>query len=109
MKQSDVLIGDYSSASMQYLVLDKPLAFVVPDIDEYAQKRGFVFDSPEEYMGGHIIKDKEKFYAFLDDIAADKDIYKEKRHRILHEMYEYADNHNCERIVKLSGMSLEKR
>lgn len=107
MKQSDVLIGDYSSASMQYLVLDKPMAFVVPDIDEYAQKRGFVFENPEEYMGGHIIKDKEKFYAFLDDIASDKDVYKEKRHRILHEMYEYADDRNCERIVKLSGMSLE--
>jgi CDP-glycerol glycerophosphotransferase (TagB/SpsB family) len=107
MKQSDVLIGDYSSALMQYLVLDKPLAFVVPDIDEYVQKRGFVFKNPEEYMGGHIIKDKRKFYSFLDDITTNKDVYKEKRHKILHEMYEYTDNHNCERIVKLSGMTLE--
>lgn len=33
--QSDGLIGDYSSASLQYLLLDRPMAFVVPDIEEY--------------------------------------------------------------------------
>lgn len=107
MKQSDALIGDYSSASMQYLVLDKPQAFVVPDIEEYAQKRGFVFEDPEKYMGGHIIKDVEQFYSFLEDVSSNVDAYKEKRHWVLHEMYEYPDNHNCERIVRLSGMSME--
>lgn len=107
MKQSHALIGDYSSASMQYLVLDKPQAFVIPDIEEYAHKRGFVFEKPEDYMAGHIIKTKQQFYEFLDDLSRDKDVYKIKRERVLREMYEYPDNHNCERIVKLSGMFLE--
>ena len=108
MKTSDVLIGDYSSASMQYLVLNKPEAYVVPDIDEYSKKRGFAFDDPEKYMAGHIIKNQTQFYEFLEDIANDKDVYKEKRKRVLDEMYEYQDNKNCERIVQLSGMSLER-
>ena len=108
MKTSDVLIGDYSSASMQYLVLNKPQAYVVPDIDEYAKKRGFAFDNPEDYMAGHIIKNQTQFYEFLEDIANDKDVYKEKRKRVLDEMYAYQDNKNCERIVQLSGMSLER-
>ena len=43
MKQSDALVGDYSSASMQYLVLKKPQAFVIPDYEEYKKRRGFVF------------------------------------------------------------------
>lgn len=107
MKQSDALIGDYSSASMQYLVLDKPQAFVVPDIEEYAYRRGFVFEKPEDYMAGHIIKTKQQFYGFLDDLSDGKDVYKSKRQRVLHEMYEYPDNHNCERIVKLSEMFSE--
>lgn len=109
MKQSDALIGDYSSASMQYLVLDKPQAFVVPDIEEYACKRGFVFEKPEDYMAGHIIKNKQQFYEFLDDLSNGKDVYKSKRQRVLHEMYEYPDNHNCERVVKLSRMFLENK
>ena len=107
MKQSDALIGDYSSASMQYLVLNKPQAFVVPDIDEYAQKRGFVFRDPEKYMGGHIIKEKRQFYEFLDDISRNLDVYKTKRQKILHEMYRYTDNRNCERIVHLSEMKID--
>lgn len=69
MIRADALIGDYSSASMQYLILDRPQGFVVPDIEEYSNKRGFVFDDPEEYMGGHIIKTVEQFNQFICDIA----------------------------------------
>jgi CDP-glycerol glycerophosphotransferase (TagB/SpsB family) len=107
MAQSDGLIGDYSSASMQYLLLDRPLAFVVPDIEDYAKTRGFIFKQPEDYMGGHIIKAKEDFYAFIDDFANDRDLYREKRHRVCNQIYKYHDANSCERIVKLSGLSLE--
>ena len=58
-------------------------------------------------MAGNIIKTKRQFYEFLDDLFTGKDVYKMKRERVLREMYEYPDNHNCERIVKLSGMFLE--
>ncbi len=108
MKQSDALIGDYSSASMQYLVLNKPQAYVIPDIQEYTQKRGFAFDHPEDYMAGHIIKSKTEFYNFLDDLLNEKDVYKNKRSLILNKMYKYPDNHNCERIVQLSKIYLDK-
>ena len=107
MAQSDGMIGDYSSMSMQYLMLDKPLAFVVPDIEEYGRIRGFVFDNPEDYMGGHIIKEKEEFWKFLDDFANNRDIYKEKRHWIYSQIYKYHDANSTERIVKLSGLKLD--
>ena len=107
MAQSDGLIGDYSSASMQYLLLDRPLAFVVPDIEDYAKTRGFIFEQPEDYMGGHIIKVKEDFYTFIDDFANDRDLYREKRHRVCNQIDKYHDANSCERIVKLSGLSLE--
>lgn len=106
MAQCDGLIGDYSSASMQYLLMDKPQAFVVPDIKEYAERRGFVFKNIEEYMGGHIIKSKNDFWRFLTDFAADKDIYKEKRHKICNLVYKYQDANSCQRIVDLSGMNM---
>lgn len=106
MAQSDGLIGDYSSASMQYLLVDRPLAYVVPDIEEYGRNRGFVFDHPEDYMGGHIIKTKEQFYGFIEDFAADRDVYCDKRHWLCDQIYKYQDANSCQRIVKLSGMSL---
>lgn len=103
---SDGLIGDYSSASMQYLHLDRPMAFVVPDLDDYKATRGFVFETPEDYMGGHIIKTKEEFYAFLKDFASGSDKYADKRHWVFDQIYEHHDGHSCERILKLSGISL---
>lgn len=104
MTQADALIGDYSSASMQYLVLDKPLGFVVPDIDEYSKKRGFIFENPEEYMGGHIIKNKMELKQFINDMANNKDPFAKKRRAICKKVYQYVDNHNCKRVVELSGM-----
>lgn len=103
---SDGLIGDYSSISMQYLLLDRPLAYVVPDINDYASNRGFVFDNPEEYMGGHIIKTKDEFILFIKDFAKGNDIYREKRHWVCDQIYKYKDANSCERIVKLSEMYL---
>lgn len=106
---SDGLIGDYSSASLQYLLTDKPQAYVVPDIDDYAANRGFIYDNPEDYMGGHIVKTKEEFMQFIKDFAEGNDPYRDKRHWVCDQMYKYKDANSCERIVKLSEMCVNKR
>ncbi len=106
LANSDGLIGDYSSVSMQYLFTDKPQAFVVPDLNSYKSNRGFIFENPEDYMAGHIIKTKEEFKLFVDDFARDKDPFKDKRHWVCNQIFKYKDAKSCERIVKLSGMSL---
>lgn len=102
---SDGLIGDYSTVSMQYLLMDRPEAFVVPDIEDYAANRGFVFENPEDYMGGHIIKTKEEFIQFIKDFASSSDPYREKRHWVCNQIFKYKDANCCERIVQLSGMT----
>lgn len=107
MAQVDGLVGDYSSASMQYLLTDKPQAYVVPDIDEYGEKRGFNFPDIENYMGGHIIKRKIEFWNFLDDFIAGKDVYAEKRRRLSKLIYKYHDADSCKRIVELSKLYVD--
>lgn len=103
---ADGLIGDYSSVSMQYLFTDKPQAFVVPDLNSYGANRGFIFENPEDYMAGHIIKTKDEFGQFIDDFANGRDPYKDKRHWVCDQIFKYKDAKSCERIVKLSGMTL---
>lgn len=107
MAQCDGLIGDYSSASLQYLLLDRPQAYVVPDIKDYSKHRSFVFENPEDYMGGHIIKSKEDFWIFLDDFACGKDVYADKRHWVCHQIYKYHDANSCQRIVQHNGITLD--
>lgn len=106
MANSDGMIGDYSSISMQYLLTDKPQAFVVPDIDDYGSNRGFVFEHPEDYMGGHIIKTKDEFIQFIKDFAEDNDLYRDKRHWVCKQVYKYKDANSCARIIKLSEMCI---
>jgi CDP-glycerol glycerophosphotransferase (TagB/SpsB family) len=106
LAQVDGLIGDYSSVSMQFMLLDRPMAFVVPDIEEYGKRRGFVFKNPEDYMGGHIIKTQGQFLKFLDDFAQGKDVYREKRRYVCDKVYKYKDAGTRRRAVELSGLHL---
>jgi CDP-glycerol glycerophosphotransferase (TagB/SpsB family) len=40
----DILITDYSSVALDFLLLDRPILFYMPDLERYLSKRGFYFD-----------------------------------------------------------------
>ena len=61
----DVLLTDYSSVYIDYLLKNKPIAFVMEDIEAFSNSRGFVFDTPLNYMPGQLITTKENFVKFL--------------------------------------------
>lgn len=104
LAQSDALIGDYSSVSIQYLVLNKPLAFVIPDFEEYEKFRGFAFSNVKNYMPGYHISSKDELNDFIKDIHDNKDNFVNERKKIRNIFYSYVDTNNCERIVRLSDM-----
>ncbi len=79
---SDALISDYSSIAIDYLLMDKPIAFTLDDYELYKEARGFVFDNPLEYMPGHHIYNYNELTNFIKDIAHDKDPYKLERYKI---------------------------
>lgn len=102
--KSDCLIGDYSSVSLQYVLLNRPLAYVIPDIDIYAQKRGFVFENPREYMPGHLIYNQSDFYDFINDFVNNKDAFEEERKKVKSIIHKYDDGKSCERLLALSNI-----
>lgn len=61
MLASDLLITDYSSIFVDYLLLERPIVFYQPDLERYQETRGFVLDpsSPVQMPGPRIIKLKE--------------------------------------------------
>ncbi len=109
LKTTDALITDYSSVFFDYLLIDRPLAFTVDDLDSYAENRGFVFDNPMDYMPGLKIYEPKDFYTFLNNCLSGVDEYTEQRADINEKVNFYKDGKNCERIVKFVGLNYENQ
>lgn len=104
LRNADGLITDYSSVYFDYLLLDRPIGFAIEDINDYSDKRGFIFDNPKEYMPGMEIHDLEDIKKFIMDIYNEKDLYKENREVINNKVNYYKDGNSAKRIaVKVFG------
>ncbi len=104
MSQSDALISDYSGMFLDYLMLNRPICYVLSDYEEYKKTRGFVFDNPLEYMPGHKAYKPEDLYEFIADIASGNDEYMEDRQRVNMLINKYSDGKNCERAIKIANI-----
>lgn len=78
LESSEKLITDYSSVYIDYLLLDKPICFFMPDFDGYKNTRGLVFENPLEWLPGHICYHFKDISAFITE----PDSYGEKRKQV---------------------------
>lgn len=97
LNQTRALISDYSSIAVDYMLLNKPIAFSLDDFEQYKDTRGFVFDNPLDYMPGHHLYTFDDLKSFLQDISEGKDPYAEERHRLMKIMHNPCESY-CERI-----------
>lgn len=104
---ADALITDYSSVYCDYMILDRPIAFDISDINSYADNRGFVFDKPLDYMPGYFLKTSEDILKFIDDIVQDKDQSYEKRHDLAKIYNEFEGGLASERLMKSIMLKLK--
>lgn len=100
LSMADALISDYSSAAIDYLLLDRPIGFIVDDMDDYSLNRGFVFENLREWLPGKCISKKEDLLDFIQEISAEEDSEKMKRHRLRSILHENTDGKNSKRIVE---------
>lgn len=96
---SDALITDYSSVGADYLLRDKPLAYVRDDMNEYEKNRGFCFEDIDKMSPGDKINTKEDFVSFIEDIIDNKDKYKRERKKILNFYHKYQNGTSCKVLI----------
>lgn len=106
MVQVDYMIADYSSVFLQFLLLDKPVAFVIPDFDEYSRNRGFVFENPKDYMPGEHITCKAELYSLFATWGREEDIYGDQRKKVRDIIHFYQDGNNAKRAAELSQICI---
>ncbi len=100
---SDALLSDYSSVSIDYLLLDKPLGFTLDDYEQYTESRGWVFENPLDYMPGAHIYNEEDMLSFLSDVRENRDMYREERARVRSLAHNPCDNY-CKRVLDFLGI-----
>lgn len=70
---TDILISDYSSIFFDFLVTGRPILFFVPDMEEYANERGFYFKF--ENLPGPVSDKEEEIAKWIIDISKDSNKY----------------------------------
>lgn len=102
--KTDALISDYSSVYLDYLVLNKPIGFVINDFKSYMSSRGFIFNNVKELMPGPKINSSKQLMDFIDSLINNIDEYEEKRKSIKDFAHKYSDNNNRKRLLNFMGL-----
>ena len=96
--QSDALLTDYSSVAADYLLLDKPIGFILSDMEKYKKDRGFVMEDPTTVMPGHHIYSIEDLQGFINDLCDGIDKYQPARHKTTQQLHAALKGNSCELI-----------
>lgn len=100
---SDALISDYSSVSVDYVLMDKPIGFALDDYEAYTISRGWVFDNPLDYMPGNHMYTMDDLKQFILEVCNGQDVHREKRNEIKSVLHKY-DKDFCQRVIDTFGM-----
>lgn len=106
LSQCDALITDYSSVYYDFLLLDRPIIFIIEDIKDYEKNNGFVFNEPLDYMPGKHVNTFEELVLGIKEIVNGQDEYSEFREKINNLANEYKDNLHSKRVLELAEVEL---
>ncbi|MCB7093022.1 CDP-glycerol glycerophosphotransferase family protein [Enterocloster bolteae] len=106
--QCDAMITDYSSVFYDFMLLDRPIAFTVDDIEGYKEGRGFAVENPDYLTAGYKIKNKLQFYGFLKDLLNNMDLYADVRRKVNMIVNTYNDGQQCKRTLKIANIYIEE-
>lgn len=94
----DAMISDYSSIVFDYLLLNRPVLYLIPDYDEYKQSKGFVFNNIDTFMPGRKAFSFDDMIYGLSDAIRNPEQYEDERRRVLDYRFDYIDNNSSERV-----------
>lgn len=96
----DILITDYSSSWIDYLLTDRPIIFAPFDYDNYLiEDRTFYYDY-DETTPGPKVKSWIEATEWIEKFINDSSLYSEERKRIKNRFHTFQDANSCERVYK---------
>jgi len=78
---TNTLISDYSSIIFDYMLLDRPIIYYVPDLEEFAASSRSLYFRPEEIAAGPMCSTPEELMSALSSVAQGRKTRDEDRNR----------------------------
>jgi CDP-glycerol glycerophosphotransferase (TagB/SpsB family) len=103
----DGLITDVSSIWVDFLLLDKPLIFAFPDVQDYRDGRGLSIEPYEDWVPGPFVRDLDGLVAALDDVVHGRDPMAAERGRARSRFHQFHDDRSAARL--LDGLGIQPR
>ena len=102
----DALITDYSSISVDFLLLNKPIIYTLDDYEEYKKSRGLFPENAIDYMKGYHVYTIKELEESLLDISRGIDRYRVEREKSIHEHHTYQNGEASKRILEYLGITI---
>ncbi len=97
MSVVDIMISDYSSIFLDYMTLERPILFYIPDLEEYKQTRGL--DIMPEDLPGPTSSRLEDIIDAIQNMEQAREQYRESYSAMREEMCPYEDGQSSRRVV----------
>ncbi|SDN09052.1 CDP-glycerol glycerophosphotransferase [Fictibacillus solisalsi] len=97
LKLFDLLITDYSSIFIDYLILERPIVFLDYDREDYLSSRGLNFDY-DEVTPGPKPKSQKQFLLEIKHLLSDKTYFYEERKKV-NEFFNAINEGSCKRTL----------
>lgn len=101
MKDTDALVSDYSSAAFDYLHLNRPVAFVLDDLEHYKIP---LVDNYEDLIMGPKIYRQEDLKDFILQVINNNDQYVDRRKTVFDKVFKYHDGDSCKRLANFLNL-----
>lgn len=102
MTQVDAMITDYSSMVFDYMLLDRPIAWVLEDMEHY--KVPFLMENPLDFMPGNHIYTVAQLLDFLEQVSRGEDPYRTQRNAISQQYNAPKEGKGCRNIARTLGL-----
>jgi len=97
---TEVLISDYSSVFLDFLLLNKPIILFPYDYDNYIKERGLNYNHLEEIAPGALIYSGDKLIDAIKKVSEIERVYANKRLQMRDYFNAYNDGNSSKRLLK---------
>jgi len=101
LPEIDILITDYSSLYITFLLINRPLIFVPSDLNEYETDRGLLLDDYNHWTPGRKVSTYCEFIGALEEILSGHDAFKPQREQLRKLFHYYQDGNTSEKLLRV--------